>query len=117
MSYSDTDHCAMDFDPPCSCRCWECRQGSHFSCTAGEPCPLTLCQCCHESPCECRKIRAFVNKIVCVETSFDYPPIPVRTSDWSAWRQDDEETGPFGRGRTREMAVENLLEELEEQNA
>ena len=40
-------------------------------------------------------------------TSFVYPPIPIRTSDWCAYR--DPESGPYGWGRTEEAAIADLL--------
>jgi hypothetical protein len=50
-----------------------------------------------------------------IKTSFDYPPIPIRNFDWSAWDDDAYDTGePIGRGRTEEEAIIDLLEQLEE---
>ena len=50
-----------------------------------------------------------------IKTSFDYPPIPVRNFDWSAWDDDTYDIGaPIGRGRTEEDAIADLLEQLEE---
>ena len=45
-------------------------------------------------------------------TSFDYPPIPDRSSDWSAWIDGQEELGT-GRGRTEAEAIEDLRERLD----
>ena len=40
-----------------------------------------------------------------------YPPIPIRTSDWCAYRDGDEEvSGRYGWGRTEAEAVADLLE-------
>lgn len=45
-------------------------------------------------------------------TSFDYPPIPDRSMDWSAWIDGKEEMAT-GYGRTKAAAIEDLLEQLE----
>ena len=42
-----------------------------------------------------------------------YPPIPVRTFDWTAYYDGDEEAGPAGYGATEEAAVRDLLEQVE----
>jgi hypothetical protein len=34
-------------------------------------------------------------------TSYDYPPIPVRSADWCAWVDGTEEDALCGRGETR----------------
>lgn len=47
-----------------------------------------------------------------IKTSFDYPPIPIRTMDWSAWLDGREESGPTGRGASEDMAVADLLQQL-----
>ena len=40
-----------------------------------------------------------------------YPPIPVRTSDWCAFRDGDEEdSGKYGWGRTEQDAIADLLQ-------
>jgi hypothetical protein len=46
-----------------------------------------------------------------IATHFHNPPIPIRTSDWSACIDGDEE-GLTGWGRTRLEAVENLLAKI-----
>ena len=53
-----------------------------------------------------------------IETSFEYPPIPIRDFDWSAI---DAETYDIegkscivGRGRTEAEAIADLIEKLEE---
>jgi hypothetical protein len=46
-------------------------------------------------------------------TSHDYPPIPVRHLDWSAYLDGQEETGPYGHGATEQEAIDNLKEQLE----
>ena len=47
-----------------------------------------------------------------VSVSFDYPPIPIRSADWSACIDGQEEDGPYGRGETREKALVDLGVEL-----
>lgn len=60
---------------------------------------------------------------VTIHTSFDYPPIPIRSMDWSAvtddYDCDCDEGGyfsrdPVGRGATEQEAIDNLLAELAE---
>lgn len=57
-----------------------------------------------------------------IHTSFDYPPIPVRSFDWSAVTDDydcdcDQDgffsTSPIGYGPTEAAAIADLLEEIE----
>ena len=48
-----------------------------------------------------------------IRTHYDYPPIPDRSMDWSAYDADTYEPGmPVGRGRTEEAAIEDLFEQL-----
>ena len=47
-----------------------------------------------------------------IKTNFVYPPIPIRTMDWSAWFDGNEE-GLHGEGRTEAEAVQDLLDEEE----
>ena len=69
--------------------------------------------------------RQVINVSVC----FDYPPIPIRSMDWSAVDDDtydcsydgEDETGhhwtsssPVGHGETQAEAIKDLLEQLEE---
>jgi hypothetical protein len=59
-----------------------------------------------------------------IRTSFDYPPIPIRSMDWSAvdddtYDVDRDEAGffnkcPIGRGATEQDAIEDLLDQIEE---
>lgn len=58
-----------------------------------------------------------------IHTSFDYPPIPVRSFDWSAVTDDydcdcDQDgffsTSPVGHGATEQDAITDLLEQIEE---
>lgn len=49
-----------------------------------------------------------------IVTMFEYPPIPVRTMDWRAMREGNDERGPFGWGETEAQAVADLLEIEEE---
>ncbi len=50
-------------------------------------------------------------KTVCV-----YPPIPIRSFDWSAYFDSryDGEGGKIGSGPTKEAAINDLLEQMEE---
>lgn len=43
-----------------------------------------------------------------INVSFDYPPIPIRSADWSACVDGQEEDGHYGRGETREKALVDL---------
>ena len=43
-----------------------------------------------------------------IVTTFVYPPIPLRSFDWRATR--DEENGPCGWGETEQEAIDLLLE-------
>jgi hypothetical protein len=48
-------------------------------------------------------------------TRHEYPPVPWRGWDWVAFREGDEETGPFYWGATQEDAIAELTEyEVEE---
>lgn len=58
-----------------------------------------------------------------IHTEHVYPPIPVRSFDWSAVTADydggdvDYDTSsrdPIGRGATEELAVADLIEQIEE---
>ena len=51
-----------------------------------------------------------------IRTEFVYPPIPIRTFDWSAIDDDtyDGPGSPMGTGRTEQEAVADLLEQIEE---
>lgn len=42
-------------------------------------------------------------------TSHIHPPIPIRSHDWMAYRDGDDETGPFGYGTTEWEAVRDLM--------
>jgi hypothetical protein len=42
-------------------------------------------------------------------TSFEYPPIPIRSFDWCAYRDGEEESGRYGWGKTEQEAVQDLL--------
>lgn len=43
-------------------------------------------------------------------TNFIYPPIPIRTNDWCAYYDGEEENGNYGYGETEEAAVKDLIE-------
>lgn len=49
-----------------------------------------------------------------IRTSFDYPPIPIRSADWSAVVDGYDEGDPIGRGATELEAITDLLEQLHE---
>jgi len=44
-----------------------------------------------------------------IVTSFIHPPIPIRTVDWCAWFDGEEEGGVVGYGATEADAIEDLL--------
>lgn len=49
-----------------------------------------------------------------IKTSYDYPPIPCRSMDWSAIDDDTYDYDmPIGRGPTELEAKQDLLTELE----
>jgi hypothetical protein len=41
-----------------------------------------------------------------------YPAIPIRSFDWCAWIDGNEESGPYGYGRTEQDAIANLNEQI-----
>ena len=59
-----------------------------------------------------------------IKTHYDYPPIPIRSMDWSAVDEDtyDAElvdgrwvsSSPVGRGATETEAIADLLQKIEE---
>jgi len=56
---------------------------------------------------------------ITIKTSFDYPPIPIRSMDWSAYDAStycgcEECNYPVGRGATEEEAVRDLIELIED---
>lgn len=53
-----------------------------------------------------------------IVTSNIFPPIPVRTMDWSAVDDDTYDgSGPIGWGETEQEAIDDLLEQLSDQHA
>ena len=42
-------------------------------------------------------------------THHEYPPIPIRSFDWCAYRDGREEEGNYGWGPTKEAAIADLL--------
>lgn len=49
-----------------------------------------------------------------IRTNYVYPPIPMRTFDWSAVDDDTYEPGcPIGWGATEQEAIDDLKEQLE----
>ena len=51
---------------------------------------------------------------ITIRTSCNCPPIPTRAYDWQAWRDGNEEYGPFGYGATEEAAIAALIEQEDE---
>lgn len=51
-----------------------------------------------------------------IRTEYVYPPIPIRDFDWSAVDDDtyDGPGCPIGSGRTKQEAIDDLLEQIEE---
>lgn len=47
-------------------------------------------------------------------TTYVYPPIPIRSMDWQAHYDGQEECGPYGHGPTEEEAIKDLVENTEE---
>lgn len=43
-------------------------------------------------------------------TSHEYPPIPIRTMDWLAYYEGDEDGGPQGWGSTEDEAIRDLID-------
>jgi hypothetical protein len=46
-----------------------------------------------------------------IHVYFDYPPIPIRSMDWSAYRDSYEPGCLIGRGPTKDAAIIDLLEQ------
>ena len=49
-----------------------------------------------------------------IKTNYDFPPIPIRSMDWSAW--DDNkgaDCSPVGHGATEQEAIDNLMTKVE----
>lgn len=61
-----------------------------------------------------------------ISTTHEFPPIPIRTMDWSAVDADTYDCdcdqdgyfslGPVGRGATEAEAIADLLEQIEERS-
>jgi hypothetical protein len=51
-----------------------------------------------------------------IRTTYVHPPIPIRTSDWCACEEGQEEYGPYGWGATEAEAIEDLQERLEDED-
>jgi hypothetical protein len=47
-------------------------------------------------------------------TNYAYPPIPIRQFDWSAITDNYEAGSPIGYGETKDQAVADLLDQLDE---
>ena len=50
---------------------------------------------------------SFHGKII---TRHECPPIPIRSLDWVAYREDYDDWYPVGQGPTEEEAINNLLD-------
>ena len=60
-----------------------------------------------------------------IVTTFEFPPIPVRTMDWSAVDSDTFDADfdgehfvtkcPIGRGTTEQEAIQDLMNQIEDQ--
>jgi hypothetical protein len=50
-----------------------------------------------------------------IQTTFVNPPIPLRCCDWSAIDADTYDgDGPIGRGATEQEAIDDLMEQLQD---
>jgi len=47
-----------------------------------------------------------------IHTTFEYPPIPDRSQDWSAITDDYYPGDPIGRGATESEAIDDLIWQL-----
>lgn len=53
---------------------------------------------------------ASARKSPVIKTEFVYPPIPIRSMDWQAWYDGEEdEQMDVGRGETEEAAIRDLI--------
>jgi hypothetical protein len=65
----------------------------------------------HDELIRLRKRSGFKVKSERIHTYFDYPPIPIRSMDWSAYRDGYEPGCLIGRGPTKDAAIADLLEQ------
>ena len=49
-------------------------------------------------------------------TSYDYPAIPIRDYDWSAFREDYDEGDLIGYGETEQSAINDLIRKENERD-
>ncbi len=49
-----------------------------------------------------------------IVTSHEYPPIPIRTHDWCAYYEGEEEAGGYGWGPTEDEAIADFIENCAE---
>ena len=49
-------------------------------------------------------------------TSYDYPSIPIRDYDWSAFREDYDEGDLIGYGETEQSAINDLIRKENERD-
>jgi len=57
-----------------------------------------------------------IDAALTVKVSWDFPPVPVRSHDWSAYFDGREEAGPWGHGETHEAALADLYEQLDSED-
>ncbi len=82
--------------------CGECDgEGAIETASQSDPAGANRSQTCPA----CRSVGPRV-----VKTEYIFPPIPIRTEDWMAWFDDDDETGPHGFGETEADAIEDLMQ-------
>ena len=82
---------------------WKCRDCGMSGWTDTTP----------DCACESEPVKREPN----IKTEYVYPPIPNRNFDWSAIDDDtyDGPGSPIGTGPTEQAAIDDLLEQLEEQ--
>lgn len=49
-----------------------------------------------------------------IKTEYWAKPIPIRSRDWIAYRDGNEESGPVGVGATEQEAIKDLMEQEDE---
>lgn len=52
-----------------------------------------------------------------IVTSHICPPIPIRTSDWAAYFDGEEEAGGYGYGATEAEAIADFISNLDEEES
>lgn len=56
-----------------------------------------------------------IHDLIKIVTDHQYPPIPYRNMDWVAFEDGKEEDGIYGYGKTEQEAIDDLLDNLEQQ--